>query len=891
VIDAGEACDDGNTDKEDGCDASCQLEQGFSCKGAPSVCKTTCGDGKLGGAEGCDDGNIVGGDGCSTKCVVEPGFTCDGMPSKCTSTCGDGIIGGDEACDDSNASPGDGCSATCLVEKGFACMGEPSICTTDCGDGVVAGAETCDDGNLKNTDGCNASCQAEQGFTCTGAPSVCVTTCGDGAVAGVEPCDDGNLTNGDGCSGVCVVEAGYLCAGSPSACTPICGDGVLLAPEACDDGNLDEGDGCSATCTVQPGYKCSGTPSVCTPICGDGIVSPPEACDDGNVANGDGCNATCSVQMGFKCMGAPSQCTAICGDGVKLGAEACDDGNTKNADGCSATCGLETGFNCAGAPSVCTAICGDGMKLGAEACDDGNMIDTDCCNSACQLLCEVEPNDTPAQAVVSGSFAPSVVIKSAINPANDGDYYPIKLPTRTDLLVQTFDGTGPNNCNNVDTLLDLIAPDGTTVLASNDDVSGAISCSRIDPATTPAARSLDPGVYYAKVTPFSAGSLIPAYTLRFTFVAVCGNGVVEGSEECDGNGGPPCDASCQRVPSCGDGFTDAPETCDDANMINADGCTACALNPGYLCAGSPSVCAPICGDNMKIGAEQCDDGNTAVGDGCDSACRTEQVLVESEANDSVAQANLQPVNLNAQSNVVSGAIGAIGDKDLFKVTLAANSVIRLETFGPSGNDCPPGMSTTLRLLNAGGVELYNDSIKGIDNCSALEVNAAVGTYYAQVEKAQNNGLIAAYKLEVKIQPSKGSEIEPNGAAKTATAFVGSDVTISGSHQVAGDADFYAIVVPPGRSIRAEVIEGGAETCESQGVDSYLELYDSEALLIATDDDSGRTYCSAIDGTGSLPFYPTAHGLPGGTYYLALKASPFAVGPDAQFDYKIALTVR
>jgi cysteine-rich repeat protein len=37
----GEECDDGNTDDADGCDASCAVEDGFTCTGEPSVCEVT----------------------------------------------------------------------------------------------------------------------------------------------------------------------------------------------------------------------------------------------------------------------------------------------------------------------------------------------------------------------------------------------------------------------------------------------------------------------------------------------------------------------------------------------------------------------------------------------------------------------------------------------------------------------------------------------------------------------------------------------------------------------------------------------------------------------------------------------------------------------------------
>src|SRR5262245_12173567 len=43
-----------------------------------------CGDGKVTGTEACDDGNTDLEDGCTATCVVEPGFKCDERePSGC----------------------------------------------------------------------------------------------------------------------------------------------------------------------------------------------------------------------------------------------------------------------------------------------------------------------------------------------------------------------------------------------------------------------------------------------------------------------------------------------------------------------------------------------------------------------------------------------------------------------------------------------------------------------------------------------------------------------------------------------------------------------------------------------------------------------------------------
>jgi cysteine-rich repeat protein len=64
-----ESCDDGNTDNTDGCLTGCRAPR--------------CGDGFILGDEQCDDGNAATGDGCDDACQIEPGFQCGGAPSIC----------------------------------------------------------------------------------------------------------------------------------------------------------------------------------------------------------------------------------------------------------------------------------------------------------------------------------------------------------------------------------------------------------------------------------------------------------------------------------------------------------------------------------------------------------------------------------------------------------------------------------------------------------------------------------------------------------------------------------------------------------------------------------------------------------------------------------------
>lgn len=353
--------------------------------GSNGSCGSECADGVLQADEACDDGNALELDGCSSFCTVEGGWTCSGEPSSCSLLCGNGEVDAGELCDDGDTQNGDGCSAGCLVESGYHCSGEPSVCALDCGDGVLQAGEACDDGDQSSGDGCSASCQIEGGYTCAGAPSVCTFVCGNGSFQAGETCDDNNAANGDGCSHTCQIESGWLCAGLPSICTPQCGDGQKKGGETCDDGNTLSGDGCSFLCQTEPGYTCTGAPSNCLAVCGDGFIRGFENCDDGNNSNGDGCSGTfCRQEASFECLGQPSVCAANCGDGNLDAPELCDDGNNSNSDGCSATCLIETGYACSGQPSVCASTCGNGVLNAGEQCDDGNSVSRDGCSNGCK---------------------------------------------------------------------------------------------------------------------------------------------------------------------------------------------------------------------------------------------------------------------------------------------------------------------------------------------------------------------------------------------------------------------------------------------------------------------------------------------------------------------------
>jgi fibro-slime domain-containing protein len=72
---------------------------------------------------------------------------------------------------------------------------------------------------------------------------------------------------------------------------------------------------------------------------------------------------------------------------------------------------------------------------------------------------------------------------------------------------------------------------------------------------------------------------------------------------------------------CGDGVTEGTEECDDGNLAVGDGCAPdCTQEPSC----SDGTCVAVCGDGVVWAPEECDDGNTMSGDGCSALCAVEQ---------------------------------------------------------------------------------------------------------------------------------------------------------------------------------------------------------------------------------------------------------------------------
>jgi cysteine-rich repeat protein len=696
--------------------------------------------------------------------------------------------------------------------------------------------------------------------------------------------------------------------------------------EACDDGNTTANDGCGVTCTLEAGFDCAGTaPTVCATRCGDGLVRGAETCDDGNTRPGDGCGSSCTVESEFEAEPNETNGTAnplswmparvlgtlessndvdvyrftltrltdlriVTDDGS--GPESClnvdtyvrlmdERGDALAADDDSGLsfCSL---LDPSRVPEVTrlrpgtyyvsvspvlfrgtsplpyglsihvAATCGDGDRTSTEVCDDGNTADGDSCNRFCQLppTMEVEPNDTPGTA--SGPLVPGSISGGALSTASDVDLYRFTLTAITDVAVEVFDESGPESCKGgIDPNVAVLDAQGATVAYDDDD--GTAWCPRLGAAWGDRAlRRLRPGTWYVRVGA-SSFTAIPDYTVRLRYEAVCGDGSVSGSEECDG--GNSCTSTCERIPVCGDGQLDSPE--------------------------------------------QCDDGNTTDGDSCSRTCRVEGIpSAEVEPNGNLSEADVRsvgapPVRITG-STQLSGSFSSPQDLDVFRVEVAAPTVVRFETFHGGLQRCAYTGATRIRLFPASGSVTATSSNDGIEQCSALLLHLAAGVHYVEVSAEAGVDTPFAYILEVSFLASSGAETEPNESLDTATplSITNGEGFVTATHRSEPDVDFYRLTVPTGgRSLRAEITEGSAtERCESLGIDTLLTLRDANGTELVVNDDGGRGYCSRLDGRGSTPDDFGARNLAAGTYYLEVRSQPPS-GDGAIFDYRLSVMLR
>lgn len=159
-----------------------------------------------------------------------------------------------------------------------------------------------------------------------------------------------------------------------------------------------------------------------------------------------------------------------------------------------------------------------------------------------------------------------------------------------------------------------------------------------------------------------------------TFPSSCGNGVIEGFEECD------------------DGSANSDSTPD-----------ACRED----CR------APWCGDEVVDSGEECDDGNGLSGDGCPALCREIEGSREREDN-----GRSSPQSIESGERIV-GSLGA-HDLDCYSIEVPANGYLEFEV--SDGRDGCSGDTWVRVYRQSDGALVGSDDQSGVDACARVNPN-------------------------------------------------------------------------------------------------------------------------------------------------------------------------
>ncbi len=418
----------------------------------------------------------------------------------------------------------------------------------------------------------------------SGAVPVCVVNRFAGPFAGTVNVANTGTHAGEGVSEVRLLSSVYNGLGATNPCPKCNGDLTArdgLAQGTCAGGPRD-GMACDAA-GLNPYF--GATSLDCPPLAagniGDLIVSFEPATTATTTL---GTNRPCTATSGVPC---------FCNTCPTAAAEPCN--SNSDCPG-NLTCGGRRCISGANAGTPCT----QNSECGSNVCSrPGSPTQQNACIGG---VCEPNPSDpsNPNEGVCpDGPVDRACSLEPFRGCTADADCNPAPSGNCSDCLPEQTCGTVPRQC-----FLDPIVRTGTP--GTRDSILAATFC-------LPPARS--PSINNVAGLPGPGAVLQPTRTFRIG--PLCGNGVIDAGESCDGAADASCpgacglDCQCPAAASCGDDEVNQPsETCDGAD----DG-----VCPG-LCQGN-CQCAPFCGDGVvNQPSEVCDDANDVDGDGCDGNC-------------------------------------------------------------------------------------------------------------------------------------------------------------------------------------------------------------------------------------------------------------------------------
>lgn len=573
VMEAGEACDDGNTTGCDACAADCSAVTTPGCL-VGLACVTDGTPNPTNSCQVCDpDANRVGFTNVSNGTVCDDGLFCSTADS-CTAgvcaggarSCADGLSCTVDSCNEAADSCSNVISGGCVIDGMCVAAGTPdpfnscmacNPATSTSAYTAISDGSSCSDGAFCTTaDTCTAG-------RCAGV----ALDCGDGLSCTTDSCNEltdscDNALQADSCliGGACVGGSALNPANQCQACNPSASTSAytnVMNGTACDDGAF-----CTETDSCTEG-TCGGSARDCS----DGLSCTLDTCDEAaDVCDSELTAMSCTIDGMCVADGAtdPANPCMACNPSVDMGAY------TPVMDG--TTC--DDGAFCTDVDTCTAGACGGTMRT----CDDG----LDCTVDSCAEAIAECVNVLDGGCLIDGTcVAEDTIDEDNLCQICDSD-------VATSEFSPLADGT---LCSDPSCMDRTITPGATCMSAI---------CVVADPMPCPG------GLACQDENVCAGGCTMDAECLGEEFCNVDGECVPDGDNGTD----------CERANQCGSGFcaVDDGVCCDTSCSGLCQGCStgACTAHPAgtdpedecgaQMCNGS-AMCEPPAGTDAGPGTD------------------------------------------------------------------------------------------------------------------------------------------------------------------------------------------------------------------------------------------------------------------------------------------------
>ncbi len=483
---------------------------------------------------------------------------------------------------------------------------------------------------------------------------------------------------------------------------------------------------------------------------------------------------------------------------------------------------------------------------------------------------EAEPNNTSATATALNLAAQPCAIAMGSLTIGDVDFYTFTAPAGSKAWISTDTGGAQNGgATSRDTVMDLIAPDGTTVIENDDDDGNGNGCdgtSETALASIIGGRTLVAGgTYFIRVIEFNQDALLDPYKL---FVVVTNTAA---TPEVEANNTSATANALVTTPG-GTGLASGALTAGDADFYSvsaeAGNIIFWDVDTDPERDGGVDIVAALIGTDGVTVLFSADSSISSVG-AAEGAC----FAVPATGTYFVRVTHFSASGTGTYNVMASSCSGATGG-------------------GGGGCDivCPPDQNVTA-TSEAGAVVNYPaPTVSG--NCtSTITCVPASGSTFPVGTTSVTCTSTGDSDRGGTPAPTITPEAEPNNTSATATALnlAAQPCAIAMGSLTIGDVDFYTFTAPAGSKAWISTDTGGAQNGGATSRDTVMDLIAPDGTtVIENDDDDGNG--NGCDGTSETALASIIGGrtlVAGGTYFIRV----IEFNQDALLDpYKLFVVV-